>query len=367
MWWKRGNGVSRDSHSGYFSIVGSISTKTVSYQVLNNYCRKCDMKGTPCEQNGCPKNWSGSAKSMESAAVSALCTQNELLDSAGVKIARLVCDGDSSVAKAIAIASNGEIERLADVRHNLKYIANYLYPRKNRQITAKCIKYLQTLAGCAVKSNVNNPEGMRLALAAIPYHAMGKHETCGDWCKREATTTDSEETQFSKYLDKPIDEPGSDTFDDNLKLIQKPFNALICSVNELAPNGSTQANESSHNTITSKCSKRLFHSGTKSAEYRSAMGVLQRNSGVNYTLLVRTACGLTPGNSTRRYKEALRRKRELELLHKNKPRAKRRRKELQNKALNKTTRKEAKEGPSYKTGKIINEPDLISKININKA
>jgi len=192
---------------------------------------------------------------------------------------------------------------------------------------------------------------MAESLRAIPKHAMGMHESCPSWCKNN--DFDEVETvgrPFSNYLDKPIDEPGSSTFEQTLQYITEPLEHLALKAVELAPNGSTQGNESSHNTITSKCSKRLFHSGSNSANYRCSAGVMQRNLGVTYTTAVRTDLGLSPGMLNINYKRSLARKRQLEIIHKNTPAAKRRRKYLQKLSKFQKKTKETKEGPTYETG-----------------
>jgi hypothetical protein len=99
----------------------------------------CPSEKESCGRENCPRNHTGSAKSMEPAGVVALVTENDNLSKTGVEIDALVCDGDSSVAAAVRTASKGRIKKVADVRHNLKHIPNVLFPRRNKQITPKAI------------------------------------------------------------------------------------------------------------------------------------------------------------------------------------------------------------------------------------
>jgi hypothetical protein len=119
---------------------------------------------------------------------------------------------------------------------------------------------------------------------------------------------------------------------------------------ENACNKSFKGNESSHNTIVSKCNKRLFHSASRSADYRCSAGVLQRNEGVGYVAYVRRAIGLPAGQSCTEYKAKLNLKRKRDLAYKNTPQVKRRKRFLQNKNKFQKKNAESKEGTTYKSG-----------------
>lgn len=327
--------------------MGQETGKVISYKVKQNYCRKCAISGASCGDISCSKNWDGSSKSMEAGAVVEIVARNPTFDDLGVEIQYLVCDGDSSVGAGIREATGGKCIRLADVTHTVKHLNNFLYKFKNKELDAKVIDYLKRMAGNAIKTNKNNVPAMVQALSSIPYHAFGLHSKCIEsWCQLEVDT----HSKWSKYLDRPIDVPGSRTFQSNLDAVKSAFDQLIEKAPELAPNGSTQPNESLNNIITSKAPKRIDYASSKAITYRCATGVLQKNEGVSYTTALRSINNLSPGKWTQSYKSQLAKVRVQTAIKRKSPEYKKRRRQLLLAKKSKTTRKEAKEGKTYSTG-----------------
>jgi len=348
-WLKRGNGFSYDSHAGFVSVMGQETGKVLAYRVKQNYCRRCAMLGKSCGEQSCCKNWSGSSKSMESGAVVEMVANNPVLNQLGVSFEQLVCDGDSSVGAGIRDATDGACVRVADVTHALKHLSNHLYSAKSKQLTPQVIDYLKRMAAFAIKTNKENPPAIAEALTSIPYHAFGMHSHCSPtWCEQQRSGVVK---KWSKHLDAPIDTAGSSNFDYNFDAVKKAFDKLSEKASELAPNGSTQPNESLNSIITSKAPKRIDFASSSAVAYRCAAGVLQKNSSVAYTVALRESNKMSPGKWTLDYKTRLANERARTAKTRKSTKYKRRRRELNFAKKNKKSRNEAKEGPTYLKGK----------------
>lgn len=272
--------------------------------------------------------------------------KNSTLVNVGVNFEQLVCDGDSSVGAGIRAATNGACMRVADVTHTLKHLSNNLYSAKSKQLTSPVIDYLKRMAGFAIKTNKNNPPAIVEALTSIPYHAFGMHSKCSPtWCKRQES-----DGSWSKHLDGPIDSLGSITFETNFDAVSKAFGKLSEKAAELAPNGSTQQNESLNAIVTSKAPKRIDFASSNAITFRCAAAVLQKNIGVAYTTELRKLNKMSPGKWTHGYKTMLAKERAKTALKRRSPIYKKRRRELNFVKKNRTTRIEAIEGPTYKKG-----------------
>jgi hypothetical protein len=319
-WLKRGNGFSYDSHAGFVSVMGQETGKVLAYRVKQNYCRKCAMSGKDCGDEKCCKNWTGSSKSMEAGAVVEMVAKNPILDKMGVVFESLVCDGDSAVGAGVREATNGECKQVKDVQHTVKHLANYLYAAKSKQLTSQVIDYLKRMASYAIKTNKNDPPAIVAALSCIPFHAFGDHTKCNEkWCDKNT---------WSKHLDGPVDVQGSSTYDSNLFAVKSAFDKLVEKAGQLAPNGSTQPNESLNNIITSKAPKRIDFSSSLAVTFRCAAGVAQKNEGVTYTSALRVLNKLSPGKWTKSYKSELAKVRSTTAIKRKSPIYKRRRRQL---------------------------------------
>jgi hypothetical protein len=284
---------------------------------------------------------------MEAGAVVEMVANNPTLAELGVTFENLVCDGDSSVGAGIRDATNGACVRVADVTHSLKHLSNNLYSAKSKQLTSQVIDYLKRMAAFAIKTNKNNPPAIVEALTSIPFHAFGMHSKCSlTWCDKESSSG----SKWSKYLDGPIDTIGSLSFDSNFDAVKRSFDKLSEKATELAPNGSTQQNESLNAIITSKAPKRIDFASSKAVTFRCASGVLQKNRGVTYTKELRQLNNISPGKWTSTYKTRLAKERARTARKRKSPIFKKRRKELNLAKKNKTSSTEAREGATYLTG-----------------
>jgi len=290
---------------------------------------------------------------MEAGAVVEMAVKNKTLSEARVHFEALVCDGDSSVGAALRDASNGQIRRMSDVTHSVKHLGNYLYVRKNNEINVSAIDYLKRMAGCAIKCNKDLPEKVAEALLAVPFHAFGKHEKCLEWCDKINTEMEADQENFSKHLFAPIDIEGSPTFDSNLLIVVEAFQKLVEKAEDLAPNGSTQPNESLNSIVASKAPKRVDYSRSKAVAYRAGAAVLQKNEGVGYTSKLRQLNLMSPGRKTIAYKKRLSAVRRQQQIKKRMPEFKKRRRTLLFKHKGSRRTSESKEGITYQSGMII--------------
>lgn len=100
----------------------------------------------------------------------------------------------------------------------------------------------------------------------IAYHVFGKHDNCGLYCR---FNNDKENYDESRYLKSPT----------LLTHIEELFSKLSENAKKFLLAGSSQANESLNNTMTSFCSKRESYSTSESADYRFACAVAHKNIG----------------------------------------------------------------------------------------
>ena len=105
-------------------------------------------------------------------------------------------------------------------------------------MTAKAIKRIQGHYGGAIKGNVGNLQGMKDSIMAILHHRAGKHNMCGEWCKKDSKNV------LPKFVISEITLVFESLSDDSL--------LKICL------HGGTQNNKSFHNLIWTRCPKTTF-------------------------------------------------------------------------------------------------------------
>ena len=129
--------------------------------------------------------------------------------------------------------------------------------KKHKALSPKVIKYIQKMYTYALRQNQGNPNDIRDALSAIVPHCFGCHEKCAiSWC---GFLIDP-----SSYKHKSLPH-GRDLEGDQLKQDLTPlFNEQIKGTSKLSYLGSSQANESINMTVSSKASKRINYSESRS-------------------------------------------------------------------------------------------------------
>ena len=144
-WQCRGSDRSYRSLSGHSSIIGEKSGKVLKFATRKKSCRYCDTadrSGWPAPDHDCRKNWSGSAKGMESSMAVEL-----LKEEAGdrFRIAQVTSDLDSTLDADHTKKEIGRaIKRKLDQNHVTKTMSTHLHDLKgkHKKLTPTVIGYL---------------------------------------------------------------------------------------------------------------------------------------------------------------------------------------------------------------------------------
>ena len=195
----------------------------------------------------------------------------------GVNVIRIIGDEDSTT---IARARREVYETLgkgSDLNHLKKILGNSLYDLKktHKVLSPKVIKYLQKMYSYAIVQNQGNEKELAANLSAIVPHCFGDHTKFSDkWCGY------SKDPENYKHHSLPY---GKDLTGDELKKdLTKIFDAKIKDAKNLSYIGSTQPNESLNMTVSSKASKRINYSESRSLTCRVEAAVAQMNNGYGY-------------------------------------------------------------------------------------
>jgi hypothetical protein len=117
---------------------------------------------------------------------------------------------------------------------------------------------------------------MKTNLLAIGKHVFGDHSYCGTWCGylQKPLKYKPKNLPYSRYL-----------CDENLKIsLMALLEKHVCDADTLTHLGSSPANESLNNSVSSKAPKSNFYSGSQSNDYRVAATIAQKNLGYRYVL-----------------------------------------------------------------------------------
>ena len=105
-------------------------------------------------------------------------------------------------------------------------------------------------------------------------HSYGEHESCGEWCSYLRNS------ERYKHTTLPY---GRDLTDLKLKkYLNKIFENSADRSEELAPSGSTQANETINSIVASKAPKIRHYGDSESSDFKCAAAVCQKNEGPLY-------------------------------------------------------------------------------------
>lgn len=315
-WDKRGNGFQYNSHSGRGSLFGQLTNQVLAYKTMSSYCRKCVMGALPGDHE-CVRNHDGTAKAMEPHAAVELCLKNTQFDDANVRVDTIVADRDASTYAALVRESPHPISKLVDLNHNTKGFNNKLYELKKsfKWLTGDAIAYLKRCLTNAIKQNKNYEDRVKKAIMNIVCHVYGEHDECGDWCLAKS----SQEPYSYKNL--PNKQPLS--CPDFRRQLEAVLQDQADRAKQLAPCGSTQANETFNHQATSKAPKSRFYAGTIALNTRVAAAVCGKNVGAEYTEKVFKSAQLSP--SVTKYRKSLQDRLQKKRLYQQQPRVKRRR------------------------------------------
>ena len=145
---------------------------------------------------------------------------------------------------------------------------------RHQGVTQKVIGHFEKCFTCDVKQNEGKPADAKKALLNVVPHSHGEHESCSEWCGylRNPERYKHATLQYGRDLT-------------NLKLkkdLNKIFENFADKSEELAPFGSTQANEAINSTVESKAPKIRHYGDSESSDFRCAAAVCQKNEGHSY-------------------------------------------------------------------------------------
>jgi hypothetical protein len=221
-WQRRGY----SSLSGVVTVISMINGKVLDAEPLCKFCKACNsmehLRKTNPEaydqwklKHACTLNYSGSSSGMEVVGAKAM-----LGRSIATRQLRYTCyygDGDSKAFKSIEdIYGDDKVIKMECVGHVQKRVGTRLRKLKKDKtglggkgrLTNFTVDRLQNYYGIAIRSNVNDLEGMKKAILASLFHVASSkekdyHSHCPDgassWCRFKA----DKETNPEKPTYKP--------------------------------------------------------------------------------------------------------------------------------------------------------------------
>lgn len=265
---------------------------------MSSFCWSCE-RGIAKEKHDCRKNHSGSSKSMESAAAVKLLANNKNFEEQNVECELLGTDGDASAFANVQAAVDNDIKKAEDVNHSVKAFKNALYKQKANGfsfLNNNVINYLKGCFRCAIQQNVDNVDGLREDLKNIVCHTFGEHGSCKDWCKAKGNPD-------YVYSHLPKRQPFTDA---NWRVaLANVIDGFMLKAEKLAPNASTQCNESFNHMCVTKAPKARFYGGSNALNFRVAAAVCQKNEGSSHIMDVYVEAGLSPGKNTKESREVM--------------------------------------------------------------
>ena len=269
-------------------MIGTRSGKVLGAGCKSKCCRICQhsaSNSTTPPSHDCRKNWTGSAKSMESAIV--IDILKDLKDN-DKDVGKIIGDDDTTTIARARAEIDPNIEKGIDKNHVRKNVSNSLYELKKRHksLSTTVINSLIKNFNYAITQNHGDPETLEKALSACYLHPFGDHTHCGDWCRHHL------DADNYKHRNLPY---GKDLQDENLKKdLKKLFSGYIDQKEKLSSLGSSQANESFNHTVASKAPKTKHYSSSESLSYRLHQSVLQKNEGYSYLPMVHHSVKVPP-------------------------------------------------------------------------
>jgi len=201
-WGKRSYKTMYNSASGTATIIGQRTKKILYLGVRNKYCMICARNKSSNEntekEHLCFKNWNTnhSSSGMEASIIVEGFKKSE--EMYGIRYAKFIADGDSSVYKKILDArpySNRTVEKIECRNHLLRNFCNKLKdltknkiygPLNHRRILAgKILKMRQAVVmAIRYRKKDKNTEGLRQDILNAPNHILGNHNKCAEYfCK----------------------------------------------------------------------------------------------------------------------------------------------------------------------------------------
>lgn len=239
----------------------------------STYCRKCLFTNNPLDHD-CRKNFSGSARAMESAiAVDLVSHMMEM----GYRIQTITMDDDTTTLSRLHKSVDPNIQKRCDKNHIKKNVSNSLYDVKknHKELSSSIISYFVKCTSYAISQNKSDSLQLRENILAIVPHAFGYHDLCKvDWCGYLKCPDSYKHNGLPGGCDL-----SSDKLEKDLNVIFKRFAERS---ERLIKCGTSQANESLNHVIGTKAPKAKHFGGSESLNFRVAAGVAQQNMGRKY-------------------------------------------------------------------------------------
>ncbi|GFT39099.1 yqaJ domain-containing protein [Nephila pilipes] len=219
-WCKRSYGHGYNASSGVSVLIGMSTQKIVFIGIRNKVCLTCSAianRQMERKDHVCWKNWSGPSTAMESDAVVEGLIYLENVHH--IRCTRLVGDGDANtIAKCKErVSYGGRILKVECANHAVRRYGRAIQKLqgntsrfsgqtgiKARKLLKQKIMKLIIGARNVIKVNAinhhNQPEKEKIKnlisdFRNVPNHVFGKHDNCGDFCKRKSI--ENNETEYS--------------------------------------------------------------------------------------------------------------------------------------------------------------------------
>ncbi|KAE8751166.1 hypothetical protein FOCC_FOCC002250 [Frankliniella occidentalis] len=296
-WGKRAyGGKNMTSPAAAALLIAKLTMLPVFIDKRGSECTTCDTafkKNVEPPIHDCAKNWDGSATAMESDMIVA--GFNESIARHKLQYRYYIGDGDSSTYPQIRAqcayghlvvklhCANHVTVRLSDHLHNL--VKNTLYPVGARNalkaVVSDQLARPQTRIDRLVKgvrTAIRTCEEQQLGVAALqealrnaPFHAFGRHDGCGDWCRRrDAETPERDEVDTARQ-------------GGLFQAIQADVDSLIRKSDTLVRNQTTNAAENFMSLLAkANGGKRVPHWKGPGWAYRADMAVINHSEGSGY-------------------------------------------------------------------------------------
>ncbi len=338
--------------TGFGAVMGTHTGGVLDYEICKKKCRMCDVSRKTGQQieHDCRVNYYGSSKGMEAHAATNIFKRSKTI---GLNYSTLIGDDDASTISRLRAEINPNISKISDATHAKRSLNGKLLGirGKHKELTAKVISSIEKNFTYAKKQNEDDAEGLKKAFTAIPKHMFGDHEFCSqNWCGflKDPNAYKHKCLPYGKPLQR-----------EGLKVdLEAIFAVYANNADKLCKAGSSQQNESLHNTIGSKCLKIRDYSSSASSDYRIAAGVAQKNVGYGYTSKAMEFLGLSPGLYTSLHAERHELKKRKSLERKAHPSTKRRRLQLKFERSQTQADSESREGCQYAEGLDLEEHDF---------
>ena len=369
-WQRRGH----SSHNGVAAVIDLLTGLPVDYEVLSNFCLKCKIAASSPDSTvldnkhaeNCPKNFDGSANSMEVECARRMWRRSE--QEHNLRYTVMLSDGDSKAYDSVVAdkpyGDTVAIEKEDCVNHVSKRMGtalrNLVATSKAQQqslagkgkLTQEKITKIQNYYGRAIKDNANDVEVMKKRIFAILFHLSSsndhpKHTHCPpgakSWCFWQRALAQGETPESHKEHETLPADIGKKLAPIFQRLSQESL------LKRCARNKTQNPNESLHNIIWKYCPKATF-AGRTTMETAVSCAVCQFSKGATSRSTICKVLGIEPGlflekasneKDAKRLKKSLKASTEV---------AKNRRKQLKYNKATQEQKKKRTEGIMYAAG-----------------